>query len=64
MLLVLQQKGIASRLRIKKALNEWESAVPLLALAFLMAAVAVLAALGPARRGLEIQPTDALRSDG
>lgn len=33
------------------------------ALALLMATVALLAALGPARRGLRIQPTEALRSE-
>lgn len=32
-------------------------------LALIMAVVGVLAALGPARRGLKIQPTDALRAD-
>jgi hypothetical protein len=34
------------------------------ALAMLMAIVGLLAALGPARRGLKIQPTEALRWDG
>jgi hypothetical protein len=34
------------------------------ALAAAMAAVGLLAALGPARRGLRIQPTEALRADG
>jgi ABC-type antimicrobial peptide transport system permease subunit len=34
------------------------------ALAITMAIVGVLAALGPARRGLSIEPTEALRADG
>ncbi|HET9985893.1 MAG TPA: hypothetical protein VFQ38_20000 [Longimicrobiales bacterium] len=33
------------------------------ALALVMAAVGSLAALGPARRGLKIQPTDVLREE-
>jgi ABC-type antimicrobial peptide transport system permease subunit len=39
-------------------------AVLLPALAVIMTIVGLLAALGPARRGLRIQPTEALRSDG
>ncbi len=39
-------------------------AVILPALAAVMAVVGLLAALGPARRGLRIQPTEALRADG
>ena len=39
-------------------------AVVLPAVALLMAIVGVVAAIGPARRALSIQPTEALRSDG
>jgi ABC-type antimicrobial peptide transport system permease subunit len=35
----------------------------LLAVAVFMAAVGIVAALGPARRALRIQPTEALRTD-
>jgi ABC-type antimicrobial peptide transport system permease subunit len=39
-------------------------AVALLAVSALMIGVGLLAAVGPARRGLRIQPTEALRADG
>ena len=39
-------------------------AVLLPVFAVLMALVALLAAVGPARRGLRIEPTEALRADG
>ena len=41
-----------------------EAGVILPAVSMLMIAVGLLAAVGPARRGLRIQPTDALKSDG
>ena len=41
-----------------------EGAVLLAGVAAFMMAVGLLAALGPARRGLRIQPTEALRADG
>ncbi len=41
-----------------------KGAVMLPAVAAIMMAVGLLAALGPARRGLRIQPTEALRADG
>ncbi|HEX8273221.1 MAG TPA: ABC transporter permease [Longimicrobiaceae bacterium] len=44
-------------------LMDGRGAVILPALAAAMAAVGLLAALGPARRGLRIQPTEALRAD-
>ena len=46
------------------ALMSGRGAVILPAIAVAMALVGVLAALGPARRGLGIQPTEALRSEG
>jgi predicted permease len=45
-------------------LMDGRGAVILPALATVMAVVGLLAALGPARRGLRIQPTEALRADG
>jgi hypothetical protein len=43
----------------------WERAAPVvLFVSMLMTAVGLLAASGPARRGLRIEPSDALRSDG
>jgi putative ABC transport system permease protein len=44
-------------------LMKGRGAVILPALALVMAVVGLLAALGPARRGLRIQPTEALRAD-
>jgi ABC-type antimicrobial peptide transport system permease subunit len=41
-----------------------QSAILLPAVALLMLIVGLLAALGPARRGLRIQPTEALKSEG
>jgi putative ABC transport system permease protein len=41
--------------------GEWRVAVP--AMAAIMIVVGMLAAAGPARRGLRVQPTEALRAD-
>ena len=41
-----------------------QSAILLPGVAFLMIVVGLFAALGPARRGLKIQPTEALKSEG
>jgi hypothetical protein len=60
--------GVAAAAGIERAtgggLVDGRGVVLLPALAITMAIVGVLAALGPARRGLSIEPTEALRADG
>jgi hypothetical protein len=56
--LVLAQEGLT-----EGPLMAWERTFLLLAVSALLVAVGLLAAVGPARRGLRIQPTEALRAE-